>query len=137
MKPRPLFIAGSVLVIAAAAFSAALAIAGKDCDIPLTNWQSREAVHQMAEQKGWQIERLKIDDGCYEVRATDAEGRRIKAKLNPQTLEVIKLKQRDRKEDRKRERERERQHSPQDSAQDTITPSSIFTSGSTPRAQVE
>lgn len=66
--------------------------AGDDCDAPLGRWQSRDAVRQMAAAKGWQIQWLKIDDGCYEIRATDAEGRPFKAKLDPETLKVLKLK---------------------------------------------
>ena len=56
--------------------------AGDDCDAPLNRWQSREAVKQMAAAQGWQIQRLKIDDGCYEIRATDAQGQSFKAKLD-------------------------------------------------------
>ena len=66
--------------------------ASDDCDAPLNRWQSRDAVHQMATAQGWQIQRLKIDDGCYEVRGTDAQGRAFKAKIDPETLKVLKLK---------------------------------------------
>jgi hypothetical protein len=62
-------------------------------------WQSREAVRQMAAQQGWQIQRLKIDDGCYEIRGTDAQGRPFKAKIDPETLKVLKMKQRDHQRD--------------------------------------
>jgi hypothetical protein len=68
------------------------ALADDDCDAPLARWQSRDAVRQMAEQKGWHIQRLKIDDGCYEIRGTDAQGRSFKAKIDPETLKVLKLK---------------------------------------------
>src|SRR5574337_159737 len=63
----------ATLVLAVAALPA---VASSDCDAPASRWQSREAVRQMAAQQGWQIERLKIDDGCYEIRGTDGEGRR-------------------------------------------------------------
>jgi hypothetical protein len=45
----------------------------------------------MAAAQGWQIQRLKIDDGCYEVRGTDAQGRNFKAQIDPETLKVLKL----------------------------------------------
>jgi hypothetical protein len=64
-----------------------------ECDAPLARWQSREAVRLMAVQQGWQIQRLKIDDGCYELRGTDAQGRAFKALVDPETLKVLKLKQ--------------------------------------------
>ncbi|MCE4537048.1 PepSY domain-containing protein [Pelomonas sp. P7] len=80
--------------------------AGDDCDAPVGRWQSRDAVRQMAAAKGWQIQWLKIDDGCYEIRATDAQGRPFKAKLDPETLKVLKM----RRGGPERERTRERDH---------------------------
>ena len=119
------------LVLAVAALPA---LASSDCDAPASQWQSREAVRQMAQQQGWQIERLKIDDGCYEIRGTDAQGRRFKAKLDPETLQVLKIKQRERDEHHK-EHERRRERAPQDAG---ATPSSpLFTPGSAPRGQVQ
>ena len=70
-------------------------LADDDCEAPMERWQSREAVRQMATRQGWQIQRLKIDDGCYELRGTDAQGRSFKAKIDPETLKVLKIKQRD------------------------------------------
>ena len=90
-------------------FAALPALAEDDCDAPLKRWQSRDAVRQMAAAQGWQIERLKIDDGCYEIRFTDAQGRRFKAKIDPETLKVLKLKQDDHKRERQSERERDDQ----------------------------
>ena len=31
--------------------------------------------------------------GCYEIRGTDAQGRTFKAKIDPETLKVLKMKQ--------------------------------------------
>jgi len=67
-------------------------MADDDCDAPVERWQSREAVRQMAARQGWQIQRLKIDDGCHELRGTDAQGRSFKAKIDPETLKVLKMK---------------------------------------------
>jgi hypothetical protein len=63
-----------------------------DCDAPTASWQPRTAVQALAERNDWQIDKLKIDDGCYEVRGRDANGYRFKAKLNPATLEVVSMK---------------------------------------------
>ena len=130
LKPRL-----ATLVLAVAALPA---VASSDCDAPAARWQSREAVRQMAAQQGWQIERLKIDDGCYEIRGTDAQGQRFKAKLDPETLQVLKIKSRERDDhhkDRDRERERRRDHTPQDAG--TAPSSPLFTPGSAPRGQVQ
>lgn len=68
-------------------------LADDDCDAPVHQWQSREALRQMAAAQGWQVHRLKIDDGCYEVRGTDAQGRRFKARIDPQSLKILKIRQ--------------------------------------------
>ena len=130
LKPRL-----ATLVLAVAALPA---VASSDCDAPAARWQSREAVRQMAAQQGWRVERLKIDDGCYEIRGTDAQGQRFKAKLDPETLQVLKIKSRERDDhhkDRDRERERRRDHTPQDAG--TAPSSPLFTPGSAPRGQVQ
>ncbi len=123
--------------------------ADDDCSAPMDRWQSREAVRQMAAQQGWQIQRLKIDDGCYEIRGTDTQGRRFKAKIDPETLKVVKLKQRDHRGDGKHDRDRDHDHGP---ARDpgaaaqperspppgaaTPAPAPLFTPGTAPRGQV-
>lgn len=89
--------------------------ADDDCEAPLNRWQTREAVRQMALAQGWQIQRLKIDDGCYEIRGTDAQGRAFKAKVDPETLKVLKMRSGDHERLRVREREHDgpgRQHPP-------------------------
>lgn len=96
------------LLVLAASLAALPALASDDCEVPMHRWQSREAVMQMAARQGWDVSRLKIDDGCYEVRGRDAEGREFKAKLDPGTLAVVKLKQRKAKHDRDRDRDRSR-----------------------------
>ncbi|WP_374663460.1 PepSY domain-containing protein [Ramlibacter sp.] len=80
------------VLLASMALATLPAWAGPDCEAPLGRWQSREAVRQAAAAKGWQIQRLKIDDGCYEISGTDAQGRSFKARLDPETLAVLKLK---------------------------------------------
>jgi len=82
------------LLAAALALAAWPGLAGDDCDVPVRHWQSREAVRQAATARGWQVHRIKIDDGCYEVLGVDADGRAFKARLDPQTLEIVKLKHR-------------------------------------------
>lgn len=119
------------------------ALADDDCNAPMDRWQSREAVRQMAAQQGWQIQRLKIDDGCYEIRGTDRQGRTFKAKIDPETLKVLKLKQRDGDRDRDRDREHDRHRDPEapqsrlSQPDGAAAPSPLFTPGTAPRGQVE
>ncbi len=85
----PLLLRHGLLVLSMTALPA---WAGDDCDAPVNRWQTREAVRQWASTQGWQVQRLKIDDGCYEIRGTDAQGRHFKAKIDPETLKVLKMK---------------------------------------------
>jgi hypothetical protein len=73
------------------ALSATPALAGDDCAVPMTDWQPREAVMKLAAEQGWDLRRIRIDDGCYEVTGRDAEGRAIEVKLNPATLVVVQM----------------------------------------------
>ncbi len=99
---------GACLMAATLGMAAAPALADDDCDAPVGRWQSRDAVGQLASSKGWDLQRVKIDDGCYEIRARDANGRSFKAKLDPETLEIVRIKYRDHDDDRRRDRKRDR-----------------------------
>ena len=85
MKPATLPALALALVAATAAQ------AEESCNQPVGNWKSREAVHDMASERGWTLKRIKIDDGCYEVYGTDQDGRRFEAKIDPVTLDVIEV----------------------------------------------
>ena len=70
---------------------AAPAQAGDDCEVPMAQWQPRAAVVRLAAEQGWELRRIKIDDGCYEVIGRDADGRAIEVKLDPATLAVVEM----------------------------------------------
>ncbi|MBB5703063.1 hypothetical protein FHS76_002959 [Ochrobactrum daejeonense] len=82
-----------------------VARADDDCHVPMNQWQPREAVQTMATSRGWTVTRIKIDDGCYEVRGSDETGKAFKAKIDPATLAIVKMKQRDRDHDRDHDRD--------------------------------
>jgi len=71
--------------------AAAPASADADCAVPMAKWQPRNAVATIAEQKGWRVSRIRLDDGCYEVTGLDAKGRQIKVKLDPASLSIIEM----------------------------------------------
>jgi hypothetical protein len=62
-----------------------------DCTVPMAQWQPRAAVQTMAEAKGWSVRRIKIDDGCYEIKGRDAQGRAIEVKVDPATLDIVEF----------------------------------------------
>lgn len=67
------------------------ALAGDDCAVPMARWQTRNAVRAMAEARGWNLKRIKIHDGCYEVYARDTSGKTIEAHVDPATLAVVSI----------------------------------------------
>lgn len=72
-----------------AAMPAGAARAEEGCFVPMSDWQPRAAVAHLAKDKGWKVRRIKIDDGCYEIDASDAEGRAIEVKVDPSTLAIM------------------------------------------------
>ncbi len=136
MKSTPLLRRG--LLALALGLAAWPSLADDDCGVPVQQWQSRDAVRRMAAAQGWQVQRLKIDDGCYEIRGTDAQGRAFKARLDPQTLKVLKIKHKDRDRDRQRGHERDPAAAGAAPVRpDGAAPAPLFTPGSAPRGQIE
>jgi hypothetical protein len=82
---------GILPAVAMAIMAATSAQARDDCEQPTRNWKGRDAVRALAEERGWLLKRIKIDDGCYEVYGQDEDGRRFEAKIDPVTLEVIEI----------------------------------------------
>lgn len=62
-----------------------------DCFAPRSQWQSREAVLQLAQDNGWSVREFEIDDGCYEIEGRDSDGREIEVKLDPATLQIVEM----------------------------------------------
>ena len=75
-----------------AVLPAGAALAEDDCRVSPEQMQSWEGVAKLADDYGWTITSMEIDDGCYEVLVTDVGGNTIKAKIDPATLDVIKAK---------------------------------------------
>ena len=68
------------------------AMADDDCSDPVSDWQPRETLRQQVErQYGWSVQRIKVDDGCYELKATDRKGNAIEASYAPASLRLRKL----------------------------------------------
>ncbi|MAM63846.1 PepSY domain-containing protein [Maritimibacter sp. UBA3975] len=94
------------------------ALADDDCFVPMVDWQPRDAVAEYAREQGWTPQRIKIDDGCYEIEGLDAEGREIEVKLHPKTFEVVEFEYEDddhgrgRHGDRETDRDRDRDQTP-------------------------
>lgn len=79
----------TILIVVASLGAASVAPADDDCTVPMADWRPRAVVQQMAQAQGWTVRRIKIDDGCYEIDASDAEGRAIEVKVDPSTLTIM------------------------------------------------
>ena len=83
-----------VLATAFAATTLAAASAGATglatCDSgPKESWQPQAKLEKMLTDRGWKINRVKEDGGCWEVYALDEKGQRVEAYFHPKTLEYI------------------------------------------------
>ncbi|GHE45701.1 hypothetical protein GCM10019059_00080 [Camelimonas fluminis] len=113
------------------------AIADDDCHVPLSQWQPREAVQKMAEARGWQVNRIRIDDGCYQIRGIDENGRPFKAKIDPATLSIVKMKRTDRHDDDHASGRRQSTGSEMIDASGALPSSKLFQSGELPKTVVK
>ena len=65
------------------------AMAGEQCNVPVAEWQPRDALQAKLKADGWDVRSIKTEDGCYEAYAIDAEGNRVEAYFDPQTLDRL------------------------------------------------
>lgn len=68
-----------------------IALASENCRLPMAEWQSREAITAHVALRGITSERLRIDDGCYEVRGRDDKGNQVGLKIDPASLAILEL----------------------------------------------
>lgn len=85
MTPLRTFAALAILLASGAAH------ADTDCNDPPGDWKPREELRRQVEMRGWTVQRIKVDDGCYEVRGNDRHGNKVKAKYSPASLTIRSL----------------------------------------------
>ncbi|MSP50523.1 MAG: PepSY domain-containing protein [Alphaproteobacteria bacterium] len=60
------------------------------CDSgPPSGWKPQSELSQQLTQRGWEIRRIKVDGGYYEVYALDDKGQRVEAYFHPVTLAPV------------------------------------------------
>ncbi|MCE1235757.1 MAG: PepSY domain-containing protein [Hyphomicrobiales bacterium] len=87
-------LAGLFVVFAVLA-APAVALSDDRCRVPLADWRPREALSAKLEGQGWRLVKIRADDGCYKVVAVDRDGRVVKARFDPATLDRIEGGERD------------------------------------------
>ncbi len=78
----------AILALCAGSQAGATGLATCDSGKPET-WQPQEKLEAMLKERGWQVRRIKIDGGCYEVYAVNEKGERVEAYFHPQTLASV------------------------------------------------
>lgn len=89
MKRSGLAVRNILAGLVVAGLAATPAAAEHDCNVPLADWQPREALQKKLEAEGWTVLSIRSDDGCYKVRATNPQGARMKTKFDPARLERV------------------------------------------------
>jgi hypothetical protein len=104
------------LLLAGLGLSAPVRASEDECRVPMAEWRPREQLEAKIRAEGWQrLDRIEVDDGCYEAKGYDREGWRVEAKYDPKTFELVKL-------ERKRGRIRERVRDPAAAAPNAGSP---------------
>ncbi len=55
-------------------------------------WQPQAKLEKQLTDKQWQVRRIKVDGGCYEVYGINEKGERVAAYFHPVTLESVPTK---------------------------------------------
>jgi len=61
------------------------------------SWQPQDKLAALLKEKGWQVRRIKIDGGCYEVYALNEKGERVEAYFHPRTFAPVPVGAKDHK----------------------------------------
>ncbi len=80
------------LVIASPAFASNDDDDDAKCGPVSGEWMSQDAAKAKVAEQGYETHRIKRDDGCYEIYATDKNGARVELYLNPVSGKIIKTK---------------------------------------------
>ena len=83
-------------VLAAAAHAGATGLATCDSGNP-DGWQAQDKLASVLKEKGWQVRRIKVDGGCYEVYALNEKGERVEAYFHPRTFAPVPIGAKDHK----------------------------------------
>jgi hypothetical protein len=78
------------LLIAAVVFTSSPALASGKCSTaPQSKWQPQPKLEAQLLSDGFKVRQIKVERGCYEVYATDKDGKRINMAFNAETLEKL------------------------------------------------
>lgn len=85
---RSLPVIGLAVCLSMAGAANATGLATCDSGDP-ANWKPQEQLKSELEAKGWEVRRIKVDGGCYEVYAVDDKGKRVEAYFDPRDFKPV------------------------------------------------
>lgn len=59
---------------------------------PAAGWQPQAKLERQLLDQKWQVRRIKVDGGCYEVYGINDKGERVEAYFHPVTLAPVPIK---------------------------------------------
>lgn len=65
------------------------AMAEVQCPTPMDDWQPVANLKAEAVRLGLTVIKIRADDGCYHVKATDKDGKPVDAVFDPQSLKLL------------------------------------------------
>jgi hypothetical protein len=87
-----------LLVLAATSITLALASPAlasgnaAQCGKATGQWMTKDAAKTKAAEQGYDVRRVKREDGCFEVYAIDKNGSKVELYMNPVSGEIVKIK---------------------------------------------
>jgi hypothetical protein len=92
MQPNPetpLMKVLSVLTVLTVVAAGPALAAGTCSSAPKSKWQSKSALESQLQADGYNVRQIKTEGGCYEVYATDKDGKRANMAFNAETLKQL------------------------------------------------
>jgi hypothetical protein len=87
MKQR---IAAALAALALAGIAGASLASDDRCtDAPKSAWLSQDAIAGRLKEQGFKVVRIEMKRACYEVKARDAQGRRVELKVDPASARIV------------------------------------------------
>jgi hypothetical protein len=78
-----------LLTAVAIALSSPALAAGKCSTSPRAAWQPQAKLEAQLASEGFKVRQVKVESGCYEVYATNKDGKRENIAFNAETLERL------------------------------------------------
>jgi len=78
-----------LLTAAVVVLSGPALAAGKCSTSAKAKWQPQSKLEAQLTSEGLKVRQVKVENGCYEVYATDKDGKRMNIAFNAETLEKL------------------------------------------------